>query len=250
MTIDELYRFVKFMANKEQRGFITITEFNLLANRAQLDVIQDRHGKYTSMANPGTIGFDSTHSALEDIRRLVDTFTSEYRADGHWWYPISSTAFTEDEYDITTTGTATVRGTRKMLYFLTLQLDGKNVEILTQDQLSGRLNSHLLGPSIDSPVACMFDRGFKIWISSDQNNDVSAGDVKITYIKIPNKPEWAYTSIASGNPVYNSTNSNQLTVPEHTHNEVAQRILSYIGISLREPEVQQYGEMKTKDKEQ
>ena len=105
-------------------------------------------------------------------------------------------------------------------------------------------------PSIDSPVACMFDRGFKIWISSDQNNDVSAGDVNITYIKIPMKPEWAFTSIASGNPVYNSTNSNQLTVPEHTHNEVAQRILSYIGISLREPEVQQYGEMKTKDKEQ
>ena len=250
MTIDELYRFVKFMANKEQRGFVTITEFNLLATRAQLDVIQDRHGKYTSMGNPATIGFDATHSALEDIRRLVDTFDSVYRTDSHWWYPISATGSSVTEYDVSSTGAGTTSGTRLMLYFLTLQVDGKNVEILTQDQLTGRLNSHLLGPSIDSPVACMFDSGFKIWISSDQNNDISDGDVKVTYIKIPKPPVWGYTQVQSGNAVYNASTSTQLTLPEHTHNEVAQRILSYIGISLREPEVQQYGEMKTKDKEQ
>ena len=32
MTIDELYRYIQFIANKEQRGFIKPTEFNLLAD--------------------------------------------------------------------------------------------------------------------------------------------------------------------------------------------------------------------------
>ena len=37
----------------------------------------------------------------------------------------------------------------------------------------------------------------------------------------------------------------QLTLPESTHNEVASRMLSYIGISLRDQEALQYGEAKT-----
>ena len=42
MTIDELYRFVQLIANKEQRGFIKPSEFDLLAEQAQLDLIHDR----------------------------------------------------------------------------------------------------------------------------------------------------------------------------------------------------------------
>ena len=235
MTINDLYVFVKFMANKEQRGFVTTTEFNLLAERAQLDIIQDRYGKYTIPGAAQTAGYNQTHSALEDIRTAVSTFTSVYQANGHWFYPVDNT------------GASSPNST--MLYFMELSLDGRNVEILTQDQLKGRLGSHLLPPSIDKPVATMNDNGFKIWISPDINNDVSVGDVVCTYIKIPSSPVWAFSTIANGNAVYNATNSNQLTLPEHTHNEIAQRILSYIGISLREPEVQQYSAVKTKDKE-
>ena len=40
MTIDEVYRFIQFIANKDQRGFIKPSEFNLAATRAQLDVIE------------------------------------------------------------------------------------------------------------------------------------------------------------------------------------------------------------------
>ena len=47
MTIDELYQFVQFAANKEQRGYVKPSEFNMLATRAQIDVIQDRYGKHT-----------------------------------------------------------------------------------------------------------------------------------------------------------------------------------------------------------
>ena len=42
MTIDEVYRLVQTFANKEQRGFITPSEFNLLAKQAELELYNKR----------------------------------------------------------------------------------------------------------------------------------------------------------------------------------------------------------------
>ena len=42
MTIDEVYRLVQIFANKEQRGYIAPTEFNLLAKQAELELYNKR----------------------------------------------------------------------------------------------------------------------------------------------------------------------------------------------------------------
>ena len=38
--IDEVYQQVLALANKEQRGYITPQEFNLLANQAQMEIFE------------------------------------------------------------------------------------------------------------------------------------------------------------------------------------------------------------------
>ena len=40
VNIDTVYQRVLAIANKEQRGYITPQEFNLLANQAQLDIFE------------------------------------------------------------------------------------------------------------------------------------------------------------------------------------------------------------------
>ena len=40
VNIDTVYQRVLAIANKEQRGYITPLEYNLLANQAQLDVFE------------------------------------------------------------------------------------------------------------------------------------------------------------------------------------------------------------------
>jgi len=42
MTIDEIYRLVQTFANKEQRGFVTPSDFNLLAKQAELELVNKR----------------------------------------------------------------------------------------------------------------------------------------------------------------------------------------------------------------
>ena len=41
VSIDTVYQKVLAIANKEQRGYITPLEFNLLANQAQLDILNN-----------------------------------------------------------------------------------------------------------------------------------------------------------------------------------------------------------------
>ena len=43
INIDEMYRFVQFVANKEQSGFIKPSEFNLAADRAQMQLFMERY---------------------------------------------------------------------------------------------------------------------------------------------------------------------------------------------------------------
>ena len=40
VTIDTVYQRVLALANKEQRGYITPQEFNLLANQAQISIFE------------------------------------------------------------------------------------------------------------------------------------------------------------------------------------------------------------------
>jgi len=218
MTIDELYKFVQFEANKEQRGFIKPSEFNLLAERAQLDVIRDRYGKIGISGTPST---PMTHSVMDDLAPVITKQTITYDSSG------DNDAFA---YPAT------------YLYFIRMTLAGKNVEIINHDQLGMRLKSVITTPNSEYPIAVMIDEGFEIYSSTSED---TSGTVVITFIKKPTAPFWAYV-ISNGTYIHSATSNDtvELTLPEQTHNEIAQRMLSYIGISLRDQEPLSYAESK------
>jgi hypothetical protein len=281
MTIGELYRFVQFMANKEQRGFIKPSEFNLLAQQAQLDLIHDRVARYKTEAEARTkasTALVQNHSVLDDIRSVVfrKQLTYDDSGLGVWKYP-------ENEM---------VNGkmSGEYLHFLRLYhipgnatpnpnevqpgtphtnddggdpnkelLRGK-IDLITHDQLSYRLHSEILYPDENNYIAVMFDKGFEIYghepgLNADgiQNNlaELKASDFKqiyLVYIAKPPSPQWGHV-IINGNPIFDPSNANtqELTLPSKTHREISQRMLSYIGISLRDAEPLNYAEKKEKD---
>ena len=281
MTIDELYRFVQLIANKEQRGFIKPSEFNILAQQAQLDLIHDRVARYKTegeAAGKSSKVLVQNHSVLDDVRSVVFRKQLSYDSAGLgvWKYP-------ENEM---------VNGkmSGEYLHFLRLYhipgnatpnpnavqpgvphtnddggdpnkelLRGK-IELVTHDQLSYRLHSEILYPDQNSYIAVMFDKGFEIYgfepalnadgIQSDLA-ELKASDYKqiyLVYIAKPPSPHWGYTMV-NNQYVYNPSNENtqQLTLPSKTHKEIAQRMLSYIGISLRDQEPMNYAEAKVKE---
>jgi len=275
MTIDELYRFVQLIANKEQRGFIKPSEFNLLAQQAQLDLIHDRVARYKTEGEAS--GRNSkvlvqNHSVLDDVRSVVfrKKLTYDDSGLGVWKYPVnefnSVTKKEEGEY----------------LHFLRLyhgssansssdvlpgqihtnddggepnkELRRGRIDLITHDQLSYRLHSEVLYPDSNHKVAVMFDKGFEIYGYDNVTNEIiefksdDIDNIFLVYIAKPPSPQWGHV-IINGNPIYDPSNPNtqELTLPSKTHREIAQRMLSYIGISLRDAEPLNYAEAKVKD---
>ena len=246
MTIDELYRFIQLVANKEQRGFIKPSEFNLLAQQAQLDLIHDRVARYQTEAEKNkfaSMALVQNHSVLDDIRSVVMEKEIEYDSDLEvYLYPENEI----DEVEKAPMG--------EYLHFLSLYKTSRDnlIELVTHDQLSRRMNSQVNPISPDQTpssayVAVMHDKGFRIFINNI-GGQLTAGNTFLVYIGKPVAPHWAYT-IINNQYVHNpsSANTKNLTLPTKTHREIAQRMLSYIGISLRDQEPMVYAEAKVKD---
>ena len=71
----------------------------------------------------------------------------------------------------------------------------------------------------------------------------TSSELKLTYIKKPSDPNWAYNTV-NNIEIYNSSNATQITLSDSTHKEIANRILGYIGVNLRESEIITYSESK------
>ena len=65
VNIDTVYQRVLALANKEQRGYITPLEFNLLANQAQMDIFEQYF--YDISQNEESLGNDRQYSDIEHM---------------------------------------------------------------------------------------------------------------------------------------------------------------------------------------
>ena len=108
------------------------------------------------------------------------------------------------------------------------------VSVVDDSELGYILNSSIVNPEPDYPVVAFYETGLQFYPDNSEN-------VVLTYLRRPTKPNWAY-NLVNGRPVYDADNSIHLEFPDETLNELLVKILSYVGINLREPQLVQYGE--------
>jgi len=221
MTIDEIYRLVQAFASKDQRGFITPAEFNLMAQQAELELYNERlqvvmegsqakkiAGYYKKALTPAV--------AEQDI--LPFLFDTEFTITG------STTSIRSD-------------------YVCQLYIKSNNVpiDIVTTKNVGQILRSSLVKPSTDFPVALLSRAGSgatKISVFPE-----SIGVVTVYYYRYSSKPTWNYVTIA-GKPVYDSSNSRAFEISSRCHGELVIKILGYLGVSIREADLVNYAQAK------
>ena len=215
MTIDEIYKFVQLMANKENRGWIKPTEFNLLAKRSQLDLIKDRVGKVSETG--GEEGYRENSRFYDELYPVI-TYN----------IGINSAAGTDDFAFPTSP---------QYLYFLGARFNDREVEMLDHGDLTRRRNSQLNPPSADFPCGVIQSGGIRIFNTGGPS---VGGLLRLTYVSEPTAPNWAFTTV-NNVEIYNASSSTDFVLPESTHKELAHRILSYVGVTLREQNIVEYG---------
>jgi hypothetical protein len=249
INIDDLYRFVQFIANKEQSGFIKPSEFNLAAESAQMQLFMERYSNPAEY-QPGTgkarTGYNQTQKINDDLRIFIKRATLSIDPSGLMQYPLDYMHFSS----------ATHSYIRQLKPKKTENADCEDCEKNTKTKTPGKIKTYtrpirpvddmelanLLGsfivfPSFFHPCLTFYEEGV-------QYHPKNIGSVDFVYLRKPKKAIWGYIPDANGRPVYDPGTSIDLEWPEQVFNEIAIRILSFVGINLREPELSQYSEGK------
>lgn len=232
MTINEIYKLVQVFANKEQRGFITPGDFNLLAKQAEMELYNKRlsivmeksqpkkaAGYYHESLSPGLAEQDIVHFLSKEELDLSNRASPFLGSDANRTmdYLVSITTRVDEEHHISSN----------------IPLD-----IVTDENINQILRSSLVKPSMEYPIALLSGSGSakKIIVFPE-----AIRKVLITYYHYGNNPKWGYVAIA-GKPVYDASNSTQFILSQRCHGELVIKILEYLGVSIREADVVQYAQ--------
>lgn len=238
MTIDEIYKAVQFFANKEQRGFITPSEFNLLVRQAELELFNKRLNILKEKSQPKkSAGFYSESLTPQIAEQDLAPFLKIE--------PLLMSSDTNPNLG------ASVDVVSSYIQAITILADDENalvlnvpVEIVKPENVNQILRSSLVKPSMEYPIALLSRGGQGKYRISIFPEDVKTINV-YHYINasVLSPPKWDYVTVA-GKPVYNVTSSKDPNFGSHVHGEIVIKVLEYLGVHLREPEVVQYAQNK------
>ena len=248
-SVERVFKAVKDIANKDQRGFITPAIFNQFAGVAQMNIF-NRMFTDTTLANrlrraqfDGPRQFAKTKSIQEDLSTFAKkselTLTSG---------AVDKPSDFARVISISTVG-KTILGEKKQPL---VQI------VYNEEHIDRILNSDLSAPSDESPVALIGDN-----IEVFPNTNTSISKINLRYYKLPqgivpttgakstSSPSFGYTSSVAGVEIYSAANSVDFELPEHYFTEIVNEICLLAGVNLRDQDLYTYGNSETtKDEKQ
>jgi len=213
VNIDTVYQRVLSLANKEQRGYITPLEYNLLANQAQLDVFEQYfYDRGQTARAPG----NATH--FSDVDSMLDEKISVFEVSA-----------------LTSNGVMPV-GTYRLGSIVTAPpLLPVEVEKVTSKDLLYRI-SPLLKPTDLRPVYVRTNNTVQIFGTNNVDLATGINTAVMNYVQQPVKVEWGYDVI--GEKALHNGSPNKTTHFQHHPSEETKlviKILELAGVIIQDP---------------
>jgi len=222
VSIDTVYQRVLTLANKEQRGYVTPQEFNLLANHAQMEIFEQYFADVAVNSKlPG-----NTEAYSDPLNILYEKIGIFEAVDG------TNVINDNSIYDGAGSG-----GINKILpdYIYRInkvELNGVDCEMINTQQFSEIKLMPLLKPTAAMPVANVRNNVLRV----DNGSPITPTGIK--YIKKPTKVEWAYV-VVNDKALYNDNISVDFELHPSEETELVYKILKLFGFNLKSAEVAQ-----------
>ncbi len=218
--IDQVYKTLQTIVNKEQDGYVSPEEFNDLSKQVQDNIFRsyfEDHNRDKNKENRGLTNEsygNLVHNQEERINQFSVTTTI---AQAGGVYPLPSDLYFIEDYGIITS-------------------TNKVVDKLVKSKV-GYLNNSISGPTDTYPVYERMPSNVTIYPNT------ITGDITIRYVRQPLDPKWTYTEVA-GDPLYNPSALDHQDFELHPSEfpNIVLEMLTYFGINLREGEVIQVAE--------
>lgn len=216
MTLDVAYRFLNFWINKVLGTFYSPPEMDLLVDRAQMSLFNGYYDEFGTSQR--------MNDAMAPFKRQF-TFTLGTSPAGLITMPAG--------YQHLMSLYTVVQNSRTGLP------QNISVPILNEDEKVARDNSQIYAPSVTVPYGVIVQNwNVQLFPAVPQ-----AGVVY--YLTRPPAPVFAYGVVSQRVIVYDPVNSVQLAWADKDQDSILIKALSYVGINLREQDVQQYAETKS-----
>ena len=223
VNVDTVYQRVLAIANKEQRGYITPLEFNLLANQTQLSIFEEYFASIAqATALPGSEHeYSDFMKTLNERISLFKTRATLTKVGGFFLYP-------SDMYKLGT-----------LWYGKTALLeDGVEIQEINEDELLDYYNSPLTKPNKSRPLYIRREENIRIISAAAITSGVAA-----SYIKKPAKVEWGYV-VTNEQALYNASASTDFELHTSEETSLVTRILGLAGITLQKPDLAVIGQQQ------
>lgn len=214
ISVDTVYQRVQAILNKENRGYMTPQEYNLLANQAQLEVFEQYFYDLNQFNRAGEITNEYANivNNIKEKINLFRTTSSITKANSVFTLPSN-------------------------LYRLGTVYSGSHeVESVDQNDFLHINASKLTKPDEKKPVYIRNGNEITVY-------PTSLSTVSCTFIKKPSEAKWNYVNI-SNVAKYDSTNSNNFELHESDETTVVYKVLSYAGLVIKQADVIQVAEQK------
>jgi len=229
MTLFEQWELVNFIANKDYGGSVIEPDrFGQLAKLVNLDMLKIKMGlpeEYQLGAPLSRQYLDATQRLTDETRFLKTRVAAQTVTAGVVSYPANYFSFNSMRYGYQ----RQVDGVSTVLW--------KGVEVLTEDEYSDRAGNWTKLPSAKNPVCVVRSDGIYVY-------PIIIPQVDFTYIRYPIDPVFVYVQAAG---YITAGASTEYEWSSHLHRDLTMMILSYIGINLREQELEAYAERHKKE---
>ena len=227
ININTVYQKVLALANKEQRGYITPQEFNLLADKAQNEIYENYFHKART-SNAKIKDDDQNTDTLEMIEAKLSPFYKEITNT-----TVTSNVMTlpTDIYKMVSVRLGGAAPTAASGEPYATEINRKEEGML---RTTGNLSA--LYPLSNNTVYCRIS-GTTVRFTPDVTNSMP---IHVSYYKEPTAPKWDYV-VVNEKALYNSNSSVdfELAVPEEE--PLVLRILMLAGLTIQRPDVTQAG---------
>lgn len=211
------------VANKNNFGYITPEDFNLYAKQAQIDMFEDYFYQYNQwiVKQNARVSGSGYADIVKNIEDVINIFTKESTIASPFTLPSD-------------------------LYFINrVRYGNKEVDRVTHDKVLNLISSNLTTPSVLYPVYTSADNTLDVYPST-------INSVKVQYIRTPKDPKWTYSSLSGGQPMFNQSalDYQDFELPKRDEPLLVAKILEYAGISIREADLNVFGNTEeTKNKQ-
>ena len=217
VSVDTVYQRVLALANKEQRGYVTPQEFNLFANQAQMETLNQYFYDINQWGRQG--GNDTEYSDMLSVvtekLSCLNVFSPNQAVDS------GIICMSDGVYKI---GSVFVSNSQV------------EVEEVNHNEYKRMELAPLTKPSLSRPVYVNRIDGLNIYPNTINSVDIS-------YIKQPAKADWGYVVI-NDKALYNDNISVDFELHSSEETELVYKILKFAGISTKQLDIMRAGQVQ------